>query len=82
MDDITPVLFRELRGEILAILPSLPASNCRYMCYAHIGQHGEIDRNYTQFTRPASKEQYADLLQELISIGYDNLKVYKRLQRL
>ena len=51
------------------------------MCYAHLGQHGgcSIDWLY-QDTRPATKDQYAALLSELISaVGYSNLKVVRNL---
>lgn len=39
-------------------------------CYAHIGQHGECDPRYA-YRKRATPEQYASLLSELQSIGYD-----------
>lgn len=42
----------------------------RYECYAHIGQHGSCHHSYSQRKR-ATPEQYAPLLKELQSIGYD-----------
>lgn len=68
-----PVIFRVVRGELLALFPTLPydareAARGGYpyiTCYAHIGQHGEALRSYTQAGRLATPEEYAPLLAEL-----------------
>lgn len=39
-------------------------------CYAHIGQHAECSDGFQKRTR-ATPEQYAPLLRELESIGYN-----------
>lgn len=46
-----------------------------FMSYAHIGQHSACHIEYANACKPAAKEQYNDLLQELIGQGYDNLKI-------
>jgi len=81
MNDTTPVIFRIINKELLAIFPTLPANRGNMVVYAHIGQHGEASIEYIQSGRPALPEEYDDLLQELVSMGYDDLKVYKRIQR-
>lgn len=61
----TPVIFRMWKGQVIALFPDTradPAGNCE--SYMRIGQHGAAD--------------YAGLLTELISIGYDDLKIYHR----
>ena len=49
-------------------------------CYQHIGQHGEENLDYYNSLRPASPDEYADLLAELKSIYDDvNLVVRKKI---
>ncbi len=77
---MTPVIFRESFGEVTAVFPTLPA-DCRgaYMtCYAHTGQHSGCSHGFLYTTKPALPEHYHRLLEELVSIGYDDLKIYKR----
>lgn len=57
----------------------------RYMsCYAHIGQHSGCGMEWYRATRPATPEQYADLLEELRHYGsgqdrpYSNLRIAQR----
>lgn len=40
-------------------------------CYAHIGQHGVCTMRWVAEQQLATPEQYAPLLAELQSIGYD-----------
>lgn len=62
--------------EITAILPSLPATPGNYVCYAHIGQHGECSRTWVRrHAEPAWQGEYQPLLDELEQIGYDDLVV-------
>lgn len=84
---MTPVIFRKWPesegGEITALFPTELGTNELYTSssYAHIGQHGSADPvGVIQATRAAKPAEYADLLEELVSIGYDDLKVYQRLQ--
>ncbi len=78
-------------GTITAVLPDFPANPGHYLCYAHIGQHGECSLGwYYQSTRPAKPAEYADLLTELTQIygaqypddpdGY-KLRVLRRIMR-
>jgi hypothetical protein len=80
----TPVVFRKDRGknpEITAVMPCEPADcDGRYMtCYVHVGQHGSCGWEWYHRTRAAKPAEYADLLAELIGLGYKP-KVYKRIQ--
>lgn len=47
--------------------------------YMHIGQHGACSPDIASITRPATEAQYAPLLQELQRVGYENIKVCKRI---
>ena len=48
------------------------------MSYEHVGQHGNACYPHPQ-TDPASPEEYADLLRELVErVGYKDLKVVTR----
>lgn len=71
----TRVIFRMFEGQPIALFPELPGDcNPRVTClsYQHIGQHGAACVNLTgHYTKPASPAQYADLLQEVESLGYD-----------
>lgn len=48
----------------------------KYLSYAHIGQHGGCSIVYARKCKKATPEQYADLKNELESIGY-NLNIIK-----
>lgn len=83
----TPVVFRAelnrlFKGDVVAVFPTLPADTigAQMTCYAHIGQHSGCSFDWYNTTRAARPEEYADLLAELVSIGY-RLKVYKRITR-
>jgi len=82
--EVTKVIFRVItgrygKGEIIALFPEIAndsQGNC--LSYMHVGQHGGADYLYMiQTSKLATPEQYAPLLQELESLGY-NLKVCKR----
>ena len=79
----TPVIFRKdiQDGDIVAFFPSLPGDHTPFtcLCYAHIGQHGVAHKDYyAQKTKPATPDEYKDLLDELISIGYTDLDICTR----
>jgi hypothetical protein len=80
MPDI--VIFRADRkdGIVTAVFPEWPADVAgRFMvCYAHIGQHGSCSCSWYDTTRRAKPHEYAALLTELASIGYE-LIVRRRL---
>ena len=80
---MTPVIFRKFKkdGDIIALFPNEKWDYCglHIASYMRIGQHGEAD--YTGvigITVPATEKEYRSLLLELISIGYDDLKIMKR----
>jgi hypothetical protein len=45
--------------------------------YCHIGQHSSCSVEYAQECRKATFEEYKDLYDELIYMGYRNLKICK-----
>lgn len=81
-----PVIFRVWQEhgkdkEIFALFPTIAGDTTGLYCqsYQQIGQHSGAD--YTgciRQSRPATPEEYKELLAELVRIGYDNLQVYKR----
>ena len=78
----TKVTFRKVYdGEIVAVFASLwSRRGYELACYAHIGQHGPIDYEfYLDCTKPANPSEYSDLLAELRAVGYDDLRICKRL---
>lgn len=67
------VIFRKERGgSIVAVLPYEIADLSGNMTsYAHIGQHSAMSPDYLRDTTPAREDEYRELLDELVSIGYD-----------
>lgn len=91
-DDTVYVVFRKERkpteddifygNDVTAFIygDGIPVNYGKIMCYQHIGQHGEASLDYYNSLRPASPEEYADLLAELKSIYDDvNLVVRKKI---
>lgn len=77
----TPVIFRVLDGEVIAIFPTIPGSHdLRGTCssYQHIGQHGACDVNIGTRARLATRAEYMPLKKELQQLGY-RLNVVKRI---
>lgn len=67
------------RNEVTAVFPQLKYNKELYgndimTCYAHIGQHSSCSKEWVKEQRLATPKEYADLKEELESIGYD-LKV-------
>jgi hypothetical protein len=58
-------------GEVTAVLTDHPYNHALTTCYSHIGQHGGCDAGWVKAQRKSTPEEYADLLAELTSIGYD-----------
>lgn len=76
----TKVVFRKFLGsDIIAMFPELYTAG-GIMSYMHIGQHGQADVTTVWITKLATPEEYADLKEELESIGY-NLDIRKKIQR-
>lgn len=69
----TVVIFRkDPKGSIFAVMPYEIADLSGNMTsYAHVGQHSALSPEYLRDTTPAREDEYRDLLEELVSIGYD-----------
>lgn len=85
MEPVTEVIFRKERGgkhkcEITAVFPYILHNYTEYtmLCFASLGQHSGCSYAWYLDTSPASPEEYKELYDELIQIGY-NLKVIKRI---
>ena len=67
----------------VAFFPEEPFNPSPYecTCYAHIGQHSSACTSYAAKLKPATLEQYAPLMRELESIGYENLKPVRKFLR-
>lgn len=76
------VIFRKWRdtNDVIAFFPDQRERNGLIMAYERHGQHGSAMYPHPQ-TEPASPAEYADLLAELKAIGYDNLRIVKRVAR-
>lgn len=79
------VIFRKWKdakreGDIIALFPEIPFTyGGDITSYEHIGQHGGADYNAVlSMTSPASPAEYAHLLEELQSIGYELQVVTRR----
>jgi len=77
----TPVIFRKFKeGDVIALFPTIPYTNkYDFTCYQHIGQHSGCEDIVVDLTKLCQPEEYQDLLEELISIGYDDLVVRKKI---
>lgn len=69
--------------DLLAVFPTESASSVHpydMTCYAIVGQHSSCAPEYIrESTQPATKAQTEAMLKELRQIGYDNLRVVKRM---
>lgn len=75
-----PVVFRKWNnGDLIALFPTLPHNWEHQYCmsYAHVGQHSAASLELPN-TKPATQDEYAELLRELARVGYDSLRVVKR----
>ena len=87
----TPVIFRKWKprkefgeegGDIIALFPTIPSDTDNYynvLSYQHIGQHSGASPDIVADTVPATPSEYADLMKELRSVGYRDLKVVSKL---
>ena len=77
---MTKVIFRKFKqgGDIIALFPE-QVNRLTVASYMHVGQHSDADYfGVISATIPATESEYANLLAELKSIGYDDLQVMKR----
>lgn len=72
------VTFRKWRtsGDVIAFFPDQKDGQF-IMAYEHVGQHGNATYPHSG-TVPASPAEYAPLLAELKFIGYDDLRIVRR----
>lgn len=79
---MTKVVFRKFRqgGDIIALFPEqVNKVTLTVGSYMHVGQHSDADcTGVITATTPAKESEYAELLAELRSIGYDDIRVIKR----
>ena len=78
---MTKVIFRKFKcGEVIALFPQEPATRDGWECmsYMHVGHHGSASPNIVYGTKPAKWHEFVELLRELQSIGYDDLKLCKK----
>ena len=73
---------KDSTGEITAVFPQLNYNSYLYGntmkdCYMHVGQHGCCSKEWLKDTVSATIVEYADLFHELVSIGYENLRICK-----
>lgn len=81
---MTKVIFRKFNsGDVIALFHQEPATPDGWECmsYMHIGQRGSADPDIVRRTKPAKWAGLVDLLRELQSIGYNDLKVCKRFDK-
>ena len=80
---MTKVIFKyhEKNSDLFAFFPDEVAdSKGNKMSYQHIGQHSACSDDYNKESRLATKEEYKDLLNELINVGYDDLEIINEKQ--
>lgn len=80
VESMTKVVFRKFKqgGDIIALFPE-QVNRLMVGSYMHLGQHSDADYDgVISKTTPAKESEYADLLAELKSIGYEDIKVLKR----
>ncbi len=78
----TKVLFVKELGGVLAVFPKQKYGfngyrNDNVICYSHIGQHSACAHEYYKSKLLANENEYADLKEELKSVGY-NLEILNK----
>lgn len=74
------VVFRKFKqgGDIIVLFPE-QVNRLMVGSYMHVGKHSDADyAGVIAATTPATESEYANLLAELKSIGYNELQVLKR----
>jgi hypothetical protein len=66
------VTFRKIKNEVIAIFPTEKWTYNTLASYMHVGQHGGCTLFFKDFKKCKEKD-YLPLLQELKSIGYNDL---------
>lgn len=72
--------YNEPGAGVMAVFPKEywnDLSKDTYTCYAHIGQHSAVHKDYLKECTIATKDEYQPLKTELESIGYE-LKILNK----
>ncbi len=72
------VMIRMFKGEPIAIFPYEFESYNTVLSYAHIGQHSGAYCHLVGETKKCPEPEAEELLNELKTIGYNDLQVIKR----
>ena len=79
------VIFRKFRDtqDVIALFPEIPADTNpdNFLSYQHVGQHGACSMFINIITKPTTIEEATPLLNELKSLGYNDLQVGKKITR-
>ena len=79
---MTKVVFRKFKqgGDIIVLFPEqVNKANLTIGSYMNVGQHSDADcTGVITATTPAKESEYAELLAELRSIGYEDIRVMKQ----
>ena len=68
----TKVIFKVFKdGEVIALFPDDKWNASNITSYMRIGQHGGASPDLLTELKDATPQQYKELKQELIGIGYD-----------
>lgn len=73
--ELTCVFLDDMYHIIRFVYNSDSLNDARVPCYVHNGQHVYASIGYLRTGTPATQEEYAALLNELCSIGYDRNNV-------
>ena len=78
----TKVIFKKEKGAtgVYALFPESSEGNYCITSYTHIDQHSPASKTLMK-ARNAAKEEYQDLLAELVNVGYDDLIVLNEVKK-
>lgn len=76
MTKVKFLVHEEYKDDLFAFFPEDVCDlDGNFTSYAHVGQHSGCCQEYADQSREATREEYLPLLQELESIGYDDLVI-------
>lgn len=79
---MTKTVYRTFKsGDAVALFPEIPFDLNGDFClsYQTVGQHGAASTMIVRDTRPSTPEEIEPLKRELVSLGYDDMKDYKKI---
>lgn len=74
------VFLKDEEGDVFAYFPFEEWCNGTMTCYAQVGQHSACHPFYAKKCKEAKKADFQPLLNELISIGYNDLEIISKKQ--